>query len=76
MSELWLAVWLIAAALTFAAGTVVLVAIGLAWAIDEDRRGGRRDGGGGRRPRWHGRIETRGSDGSDLRVVSTKEDEA
>jgi hypothetical protein len=52
MSEwLGLAIWLIAASLTFAAGTVLLVAAGLALAIEEDRCGTGRRCGGGRRSR-------------------------
>jgi hypothetical protein len=46
-----LAIWLIAASLTFAAGTVLLVAAGLALAIEEDRRGTGRRCGGDRRSR-------------------------
>lgn len=70
----WLAVWLIAAALTFAAGTVLLVAVGLAWSMQEDRQGGCRGGGCGRSPRPQGGATARWQEGSGYRVIP-QEDE-
>lgn len=59
-----LAVWLIAASLTFAAGTALLVAAGLAWLFDEGRIGtGCRCGGCRRMPAVQGCRTTPAVDG-------------